>query len=91
MPQQQKKQKGAGSKSSKNPGAASRKAKRKRSHARLEEKKARNVERSSHGMWTWERLTKRNRELNELVVQRRRMNSIGTRQKGRDVTSLVVA
>jgi hypothetical protein len=68
--QQRKKQKGSGSKSVKPPGAPSRKAKRKRSHARLLLKKARNVLRSSHGKWTYERLTKRNQELNAALVRR---------------------
>lgn len=66
MAQQQRRKggKGAGSKSSKNPGAASRKAKRVRAHARLEKKKARHVLASSKGKWTWEKLSKRNQELN---------------------------
>ena len=66
MAQQQRRRegKGKGSKSVKNPGAASRKAKRIRSHIRLERKKAARVHLSSKGKWTWERLSKRNQELN---------------------------
>ncbi len=66
MAQQQRRRdgKGKGSKSSKNPGAASRKAKRIRSHNRLEKKKVARVHKSSNGKWTWERLSKRNQELN---------------------------
>jgi len=48
--------KGSGSKSVKNPGAASRKAKRKRSHDRLETKKARNVLASSKGKYSLEKM-----------------------------------
>lgn len=44
-----KRQKGSGSKSSKDPGATSRSHKRKRHHDRLLKRKDRRVERSSHG------------------------------------------
>ena len=82
--EQRKKQKGSGSKSSKNPGAASRKAKRKKSHDRLEHKKAARVLKSSKGKWTLERMRKRNSDL--LVIQRNRPSP--RVRKTRDYTSL---
>lgn len=51
MAEQQRRRKGSGSKSFKNPGAASRKQKRIRSHARLAKKKDRHVRESSCGKY----------------------------------------